>query len=336
MAPIVPMVLMANGNINSLPPQLIIIINHRCNFQCRYCPTIRDFSKINYDIAIISVDFFLKIAPDNCLIKFSGGEPLMNFALLRDIIIFARKKAEILHKKIQFQLTTNGSLLNNKIIDFLKTNRDIELIISLDGDRDTQLRNRITKNKKESFDTIILNRHKLFSSYPGRVTINMVIAPNTAEVFYNNFIYVLKLGFNRFNFLPAYFIYWDKNKIKLLKNNFYKIARFILGNRNKMDIYIRNLDFTNTVPLFNAGLVVDCNGDIFTNNLFLAKYFAPFRKQLKIGSVRSLPFIKTHFPGLANIRQIIKEGVSKPIFDSTMAVDKVLTSFVRYLKNEKS
>lgn len=329
------MALTVNGNVALEYRQLIIVINHRCNLRCRYCPTFLSLSRIDYDSAVIAVDLFLNRKAKEYIIKFSGGEPLLNFALLRDIITFARNKARLRRKNVQFQITTNGTLLNNKILNFLKEGRDAELIISLDGDKYTQLSNRISVNKRlNSFDKIIHYKRSLLS-FP-LLTINMVIAPNAAKSFYENFLFILGLGFRRFNFLPAYFIYWDKKSLKILKDEFKRIAMFIIRNRNKMDIYVKNSDLLNPTPLFNDGFIVDCNGDIFPNNLFLTRRFAHLRNRLKIGSIKDLSAATPLTGASININDIIERNTPSRILKSTQGADRILTDFVNLIKNEKS
>lgn len=315
--------------------QLTIVLTHRCNLRCRYCPTLRNHSTISYSTAIIAVDLFLNEQGRKYLIKFSGGEPLIKFALLKNIIIFARNKAGRLSKNIQFQITTNGILLSDTIIDFFNRSKDIELMISLDGDRNTQLHNRIAVNKKlNSFDNIALKKNKILLL--PRVTINMVVAPNEAKRFYYSFLYVLKLGFRCFNFLPAYFIYWDKEKIKKLREEFARITKFIIENKKKVDIYLKNLYYLNLTPLFCNGLVVDCNGDIFTNNLILSRQFVHLRNQLKVGNIRNLSVKHFSFREPVDINYLINRVISRPVLESTQAIDQTLTEFVNSLKNETS
>jgi uncharacterized protein len=311
--------------------QLIIVINHRCNLKCRYCPTLRGLPCIDYESAAIAVDLFLGRRAQKYIIKFSGGEPLLDFVLLRDIMTCARNKARLLHRDIRFEITSNGTLLNQRVLDFLKENEDTELIISLDGDRYTQLRNRVSANKRlNSFDKIIHYRQSLLS-FP-LLTINMVIAPNVAGSFYENFLFVLGLGFKRFNFLPAYFVFWNKKSLKALKEGFRKIALFIKDNRNKMNIYVKNPDLLNPTPLFNDGLIVDCNGDIFASNLFLSRRFWHLRNRIRIGNIKNFSFSQPLAKPAVNIDSLIKENTPSRILESTQRADEILTGFVNLVR----
>jgi hypothetical protein len=160
----------------------------------------------------------------------------------------------------------------------------------------------------------------------------MVIAPNVARKFYENFLYVLGLGFRRFNFLPAYFIYWNKKSLKTLKEEFKRIAMFIINNRDKTDMYVKNQDLLNPSPLFNDGLIIDCNGDILSNNLFLSRRFSHLRSRLKIGSIKNFSLSRPLNKETLNIDDLIEQNAPARIIKSTQSADQILTDFVNLLK----
>lgn len=325
----VPMVLTDNGNF--LERQLILVINHRCNLKCRYCPTLRGLPRIEYDCAAVAIDLFLGQIAKKHVIKFSGGEPLLDPALLTDLMTFARNKARASGKKVRFQITTNGTLLDNRILDFLKEGNDTELMVSLDGDRYTQLRNRMSSTRRlNSFDNIMRHRNKLLSL--PLVTINMVIAPNAAKRFYDNFLFILGLGFRRFNFLPAYFVYWNRESLKALEEGFERIALFLQNDGYNLDIYVKNTEVLNPTALFNDGLIVDCNGDIFSNNLFLSRRFSHLRSKLKLGSIQDMYLGDPLSKKPININSLIRQNTPRRILQSTQNADRILTGFVNLLK----
>jgi len=78
-------------------------------------------------------------------IKFFGGEPLLEMDLMKKIVEYARKKNL---SNINFELTTNGILLNKNFLNWAKLN-DVKLTISLDGDKKTQTRNRLSIDNNE-------------------------------------------------------------------------------------------------------------------------------------------------------------------------------------------
>jgi len=133
---------------------------------------------MSMETASKAIDYFLKLAKskkrtqkDNTIsISHYGGEALLEFKLIKDIVKYARERLveECLDKtyKIKFRLSTNGYLLNRKdILDFLIGN-DFYVDISLDGPKDEHDRFRLTRNGKETWDTIWNNIKSLYIRYP--------------------------------------------------------------------------------------------------------------------------------------------------------------------------
>lgn len=284
------------------------------------------------EVARQAVDIFISEYGQEKSIRFFGGEPLLKFNLIKDIVKFAKKKARFYKKSITFDITTNGVPLNNEMISFIQNNPEIELIVSLDGDRRSQLINRVSLNRNLDSYSYIINQKRILKL--PKLTINIVAAPNQVENFFHNFVHIFSLGFRRFNFLPAYFILWQKEELRLLRQQFQKIADFILQQNEY--IYIKNLYLLSKAPLFNDGLVIDYNGDIFPNNLILSKHFIHLRSKIRTGN------IKEYFPRKPlslkpiDINYLMKREGGRTLLESTQKADQILTDFVNLLKNETS
>lgn len=157
---------------NSSLSQLILIVTDNCNLRCEYCvysekyPKEIGYSKKNMDFktAKLAIDQFFKIHKERkkrglrkeAHISFYGGEPLLNFELIRKSIEYVKK----IDPSTIFYITTNGTIMNDEIAEFLATN-NIMLTFSLDGYKDNHDRNRVYINHKESFDIILKNIKKL-------------------------------------------------------------------------------------------------------------------------------------------------------------------------------
>ena len=121
--------------------QLILEVTSACNFRCRYCHQPRksdNHSKMmDVNTAHRSIDFLFEHSKDatEIAITFYGGEPLLNFELIKSVVSYANRRFKF--KPIFYNMTTNASLLNHSIISFLVENR-FSLLISLDGNEDTQ------------------------------------------------------------------------------------------------------------------------------------------------------------------------------------------------------
>jgi len=165
---------------------LILNITEDCNFRCKYCAfsgiydntRTHNSKKMELLTAKKAVDLFFK-NPDNknrllkinsISIGFYGGEALLEFSLIKDIVKYARDK--LAEKKLdnvfelQFRLSTNGYLLNNKgVLDFLIGN-NIGVDISIDGPEEEHNKFRVTKDRKKTWKSIWENLDYIYNKFP--------------------------------------------------------------------------------------------------------------------------------------------------------------------------
>lgn len=140
---------------------LCLNVAHTCNLSCEYC-----FAKggkysgpdaiMTKEVARGAIDFLLENSGShyNLDIDFFGGEPLLNFNLVKDTVEYAKSKEIEYNKHFNFTLTTNGLLLNDDVIDYLNENMK-NVVLSLDGRKEKHDHFRKTLNGKGSFDTIV-------------------------------------------------------------------------------------------------------------------------------------------------------------------------------------
>lgn len=164
--------------------QLILGITSSCNFKCRYCHQAEGKGlalqkMMDKETAFKSVDFLYEHSKDafEVTITFYGGEPLLNFDLIKSTVGYAVEK--IRTKNIVFNMTTNASLINEEIADFLAANNFV-LLISLDGDEKTQDKHRrYLKNGEGTFNSVWKNVLYIRDKYPeyfnSNVSFNAVV-----------------------------------------------------------------------------------------------------------------------------------------------------------------
>ena len=140
---------------------LCLHIAHDCNLACRYC-----FAEegeyhgrralMSYEVGKKALDFLIANSGNrrNLEVDFFGGEPLMNWDVVKRLVEYGRSQEEAHNKKFRFTITTNGVLLNDEIMDFC--NKEMSnVVLSLDGRPEVNDYMRPFRNGKGSYDLIV-------------------------------------------------------------------------------------------------------------------------------------------------------------------------------------
>ncbi|MBR7131926.1 MAG: thioether cross-link-forming SCIFF peptide maturase [Clostridia bacterium] len=140
---------------------LCLHVAHTCNLNCSYC--FASQGKYHGDRAIMSLevgkralDFLIENSGSrrNLEVDFFGGEPLMNFDMIKELVAYARKREKEANKNFRFTLTTNGILVDDEVIDF--ANREMSnVVLSLDGRKEVHDRFRVDYNGVGSWERIV-------------------------------------------------------------------------------------------------------------------------------------------------------------------------------------
>lgn len=146
----------------------IFVVSLRCEHSCPYCQVSRQSEdKQRYDmsseVASKSIDLALRSPSKNIKIEFQGGEPLLNFDLIKRIVLEAKAKNRSIGKNLAFVIATNLALANQEILLFCQEN-SIDISTSLDGPRDLHNANRPRPGKnsyERALDGIRLARQIL-------------------------------------------------------------------------------------------------------------------------------------------------------------------------------
>jgi uncharacterized protein len=192
---------------------LVMNLTNQCNLSCKYCYEYGE-DKIatpggkpkfmDIETAKLAVDYFFKdsFGRPNLHITFFGGETLMNFPLLKQVVDYANSKAASEGRNMDFSLTTNATLLTPAIIEFLAANY-IGVTVSLDGPPEMN-KLRVFANGKPSYDVIAPKIKQLLAIHKTRPIAARVTL--TADV--TDCIKIFRhlsqdLGFNEIGFAPV-------------------------------------------------------------------------------------------------------------------------------------
>ncbi|MBE5899405.1 MAG: thioether cross-link-forming SCIFF peptide maturase [Lachnospiraceae bacterium] len=140
---------------------LCLHIAHDCNLACKYCFAEEGEYKgkrelMSYEVGKKALDFLVANSGSrkNLEVDFFGGEPLMNFQVVKDLVKYGRSIEEKSNKHFRFTLTTNGVLLNDEIMEFANENMD-NVVLSIDGRKEIHDMMRPFPSGDGSYDLIV-------------------------------------------------------------------------------------------------------------------------------------------------------------------------------------
>lgn len=148
-------------NRNTVVKALCLHVAHTCNLNCSYCFAAQgkyhgERALMSFETGKRALDFLVENSGTrkNLEVDFFGGEPLINFEVVKQLVAYARSIEKEAGKNFRFTLTTNGVLLNDEVTEF--ANRECHnVVLSLDGRKEVHDRLRKTVNGAGSYDLIV-------------------------------------------------------------------------------------------------------------------------------------------------------------------------------------
>ena len=148
-------------NRNTVIKALCLHVAHTCNLNCEYCFASQgkyhgERALMSFEVGKRALDFLIENSGTrrNLEVDFFGGEPLMNWDVVKELVSYARVQEKIHNKNFRFTLTTNGMLIDDDVIDF--SNREMSnVVLSLDGRPEVHDRLRVDYMGRGSYDTIV-------------------------------------------------------------------------------------------------------------------------------------------------------------------------------------
>lgn len=149
---------------------LCLHIAHDCNLACKYCFAEEGEYQgrralMSYEVGKQALDFLIANSGNrkNLEVDFFGGEPLMNFEVVKRLVEYGREQEKTYNKKFRFTLTTNGLLLSDEVMEF--ANKEMSnVVLSIDGRKEINDLMRPSRNGKGSYDIILPKFKKLAES----------------------------------------------------------------------------------------------------------------------------------------------------------------------------
>jgi len=231
--------------------KISLSLTHDCNLRCKYCYAGDKFHKtMTLQTAKEIVDFAISITVITDTIDFSffGGEPFLAFTLIKEIIAYIENKN--IQNPITYNITTNGTIISNEIIDYI-IEKNIKLSISIDGPASIHDENRVDIHGKGTLD-IILKNIKTLSSKLDFFQVNAVYGAKTVEQLDETFNFFVENGIKNIHLNPNITENWDISSFPKITTAYKRIAkRYIELYKNNEEVALNLID--NKLILFLKG-----------------------------------------------------------------------------------
>lgn len=188
---------------------LCLHIAHTCNLNCSYCFASQgkyhgDRALMTFEVGKQAFDFLIANSGTrkNLEVDFFGGEPLMNFEVVKQLVAYARSIEKEKGKNFRFTLTTNGVLLDDDVTDFL--NREMNnVVLSLDGRKEVHDRFRKDYAGNGSYDRIVPNFQRFVEKRGGKGYYVRGTYTHENTDFTNDILHMADLGFRELSMEPV-------------------------------------------------------------------------------------------------------------------------------------
>ena len=223
---------------------LCLHIAHTCNLNCSYCFASQgkyhgERAVMSYEVGKRALDFLIENSGTrrNLEVDFFGGEPLLNFDVVKQLVEYARSIEKEKGKNFRFTLTTNGVLIDDDVIEF--ANREMSnVVLSLDGRKEIHDRFRVDYLGNGSFDKIVPKFQRLVSARGGANYYMRGTFTHANPDFLEDIKVMLDLGFNELSMEPVVCADGDPAEltaedIEIVKDQYEKLAELMLERRRE-------------------------------------------------------------------------------------------------------
>lgn len=194
---------------NGVVKALCLHVAHTCNLNCAYCFASQgkyhgDRAVMSFEVGKRALDYLVEHSGSrtNLEVDFFGGEPLMNWDVVKQLVMYARSIEKDTHKNFRFTLTTNGMLIDDDVIDF--SNREMSnVVLSLDGRKEIHDRCRVDYAGNGSWERIVPKFQKLVQARGNKNYYMRGTFTHANPDFLNDIHAMLDLGFTELSMEPV-------------------------------------------------------------------------------------------------------------------------------------
>jgi uncharacterized protein len=285
--------LVAELNTTLFPPvtHMELIHTEGCNLACHYCfeKDMLGYRRMPLDIAQAAIDLLFKYSHNerHLYITHFGGEPTLNFSAIRNVTEYTEEKASFLGKSISFNMTSNGVLFTESIVDYFVKYK-IMVLLSVDGLEPTHNRYRVDKRGRGTFEKVMKGLLLLKRVQPW-VGAKMTVMPENAPHLFEDVLGLHDRGINQFIIGYATGVKWSEESMECYRE---QLARLFQWYQHARGRNLRIDEFENEVVETNSfgcqagrvSITATVDGEISP----CSKILALNNKQLlaKLGDVR--------------------------------------------------
>ena len=223
---------------------LCLHVAHTCNLNCSYCFASQgkyhgDRAVMSFEVGKRALDFLIENSGSrrNLEVDFFGGEPLMNFDVVKQLVAYARKVEKKKGKNFRFTLTTNGLGIDDDVIDF--ANREMSnVVLSLDGRKEIHDRYRVDYAGNGSWDRIVPKFQKLVEARGGKNYYMRGTFTHANPDFLKDIQQMLDLGFTELSMEPVVCAAGDPSELTaedlpIVLEQYEKLAELMIERRRE-------------------------------------------------------------------------------------------------------
>jgi len=198
-----------------------LIITGECNFDCSYCYQEKDGLSLDPGVAARALDFLIPFFARDCAILFCGGEPLLRADVIREAVLLAAEKGRKSGKNLSYAISTNGSLLDENILNFLDRFK-FTVLLSFDGSAQEACR------KPGSYRTVSAALDRLLARPAIELHTNSVFTPETVDHLSSSIRDIVGRGVPDVQISFSTHIRWGREAVARLEEELSRLRGFLL------------------------------------------------------------------------------------------------------------
>lgn len=245
----------------SLKANLQLFVTRRCQLRCRYCPILKGDSIMPLKTALKGADLLLGHGSSRVRLDFGGGEPLLNFDVVREVSDYAARRARELGKDLSFYMVTNAVLVDDAVLEWARSRR-VLLEFSMDGAREDH--NRFKSAYDRGLDPYAATRAGVERAQRAGAPhfVIMVASPANARRLAENFEHLFDIGVRRVDLSYAIGGTWSAEDEAVY---FEQVSRVLTRHARALDsgeIQLGNARQRVEPTVLNSELMVDPDGSL--------------------------------------------------------------------------